>query len=195
MALQHTLARLSALELSPDERLAVDGFLERYKPTTKDLYACDLIIFITWCQELGLSFLDIKRVHLEQFSRFLMGEKANSARSTQRRLQTLRSFYHLSVADEFVVKDPTLMLQMPKYHNDPSSIAWLDRFDMSALFKVAHETSVHHETLVALMGMMGLRVSEACNVRIEDYAEDALGYHMLSLTGKGDKPATARTVG
>jgi site-specific recombinase XerD len=184
------MERLYSLNLSADETLAVEGFLQRYKEPTRELYASDLFIFITWCRSRNLPVLSVKRIHLEQFSRYLMEERGNSAASTDRRLRTVKGFYKLATADEFITKDPSLMLMMPKSQVDPASIEWLDRFEMAALLKAARETSPHHEALVALMGMMGLRVSEACGVRIEDYAEDEIGYRMLRLVGKGGKPAS-----
>ncbi|TFD60498.1 hypothetical protein E3T41_09540 [Cryobacterium sp. Hh38] len=44
--------------------------------------------------------------------------------------------------------------------------------------------------LFALMGRMGLRVSEACTVQIEDFQDEVRGHRALRLTGKGNKDAT-----
>jgi integrase len=40
------------------------------------------------------------------------------------------------------------------------------------------------------MGLLGLRVSEACNVNVEDFRDTERGHRVLRLTGKGGKPAT-----
>jgi integrase/recombinase XerD len=46
-----------------------------------------------------------------------------------------------------------------------------------------------HAALAALLGLNGLRVSEACDTNIEDLAVD-LGQRTLRIVGKGNTPAT-----
>jgi integrase/recombinase XerD len=50
--------------------------------------------------------------------------------------------------------------------------------------------AVMDAALITLMGMLGLRVSEACAVKIEDYQDIERGHRVLRLVGKGGKPAT-----
>lgn len=56
--------------------------------------------------------------------------------------------------------------------------------DIIAMYSVANHS--HHRALVVLMGMMGLRVSEARGVKV-DHFSDASGEVMLTVRGKGDK--------
>ncbi len=49
---------------------------------------------------------------------------------------------------------------------------------------------MHHGALAYLLGINALRASEACAVRIEDYADTLRGHRVLHLVGKGNKPAT-----
>ena len=44
--------------------------------------------------------------------------------------------------------------------------------------------------LISMLGLLGLRVSEACNMRIENIHGMERGHRTLSLEGKGRKPAT-----
>lgn len=172
------------------EDAALAGFLARYRGTTRKLYESDVRMFYTWCTREGIAPIQASRAQVEMFGRYLEDERHNQPSSVARRLGALRMFFRVAVADELILRDPTAMLRMPKVHRDPEAIAWLNRTQMGALLKAARETSPAHEALVALMGMLGLRVSEACGLRIEDYAEDALGYRVLHVMGKGDKPAT-----
>ena len=171
------------------EREAVDNFLARYTNGTLDLYTLDLRIFLEWCQRESLEVLSMKRVQLERFGAFLATERNNSPRSVARRLHTVKGFYRLATADDLIQKDPGVMLSVPHYWDDPKDIAWLDRFEVANLLRAAEATSPAHHALIGLMGMLGLRVSEACNVRIEDYQEEEKGYRILTLIGKGNKPA------
>lgn len=56
--------------------------------------------------------------------------------------------------------------------------------DIIAMYSVAYRP--HHRALVVLMGMMGLRVSEARDVKVEHF-DDSSGEVMLTVRGKGDK--------
>jgi integrase len=51
-----------------------------------------------------------------------------------------------------------------------------------------HYDSSHH-ALAVLLGLNGLRVSEACETNVEDLAVER-GHRTLRITGKGNKPAT-----
>ena len=174
-------------EPSPLAQLARAGFLDRYTAGTRSLYEYDLDVFFGWCTDQGLDPLDARRPHLEAFGRWLMNERRNGARSTCRRLQTIRSFYRLAVADEIIDRDPTILLRMPRWHVDRSTIAYLDPQQVGRLLRVAEAMSPAHHALVALMAMLGLRVSEVCGIDIEDLAEDALGYVVLTARRKGGK--------
>lgn len=171
------------------DMIAAAGFLARYKGQTRKLYEIDLRIYYAWCERVGIRPLEAQRPHLELFARYLEDERGNIASTVAHRLGVLKTFFGILAADGIVAKDPTTLLRMPKVRRDPSAIAWLDRAQMGNLIRAARETSPHHECLVVLMGMLGLRVSEACNVRIEDFTDDTLGYRTLRVLGKGDKPA------
>ncbi|OJU39668.1 MAG: hypothetical protein BGN97_00160 [Microbacterium sp. 69-10] len=177
----------SAIETA--DLIAAAGFLARYKGETRKLYEIDMRIFYDWCARVGIRPLQAQRAHIELFARHLETERANAPSTVAHRLGVLKTFYSIAADDDLIVKDPTTRLRMPKVHRDPSAIAWLDRAQMGNLLRAARDTSPHHECLVVLMGMLGLRVSEACNVRIEDFADDPLGYRTLRVVGKGDKPA------
>jgi integrase/recombinase XerD len=121
------------------------------------------------------------------FAAHLRYARGNGPRSVKRRLQVLRQFYRLAVADELIDRDPTVMLQLPRSKPDFAKIAWLDPHEMGALLRAAEAESPAHHALVALMCMLALRVSEACDVRIEDFGEDDLGYRTLTVRGKGGR--------
>ena len=177
----------------PASRLAVearDNFLAHYKNGTLTLYELDLRIFFDWCADAGTDPLDVRRSTLERFVNDLMNVRGNSPRSAVRRFQTVRSFYRLAAADEIIDRDPTWMVRLPKWSVDRSTIAWLDKHEMGRLLRAAEATSPAHHALIALMGMLGLRVSEACGARLEDIREDNLGYTTLTVTRKGGKEAT-----
>lgn len=179
----------STAELDTADMVAAAGFLARYTGATRALYEIDLRIFYTWCAQVRIRPLQAQRPHLELFARHLEEERHNQPSTVVHRLGVLKTFYTVACADGTVAKDPTVLLRMPKVHTDPSTIGWLDRAQMGNLLRTARQAGPHHECLVVLMGMLGLRVSEACHVRIQDFTDDPLGYRTLRVIGKGDKPA------
>ena len=76
----------------------------------------------------------------------------------------------------------------------------MDRGELGAFLFTAERFDAAHATLAVLLGLNGLRVSEACSTNIEDLGFER-GHRTLRIVGKGDKPAmiplvprTARTV-
>ena len=172
---------------SPLAEMARTGFLDRYTAGTRRLYELDLRMFFDWCADHDLDPVDVRRAHLEAFGRALITDRGNSPRSACRRLQTIRSFYRLAVADEIIDRDPTILMRMPRWHVDRSTIAFLNPQQVGQLLRAAESMSPAHHALIALMAMLGLRVSEACAVQIGDLTEDALGYVGLTATRTGGK--------
>jgi site-specific recombinase XerD len=174
----------------PASILARDAFLRRYTGETRKLYGTDLRLFFDWCAQSELDPLAARRLHLEEFAEHLATVRRNKPVSVRRRLQTLKSFFALAYADELIDRDPTVMLRMPKVHKDPERLVWLDRFQVGQLLHAAGEESPDHHALLALMAMLGLRVSAACRARIEDVVVDEHGTRRLRVVEKGARTHT-----
>jgi len=67
----------------------------------------------------------------------------------------------------------------------------LHPLEFAALLSAARTSSPNDHALVCLLGMLGLRVSEACNADITDSRYES-GYELLHVIGKGAKPADTR---
>jgi integrase/recombinase XerD len=172
------------------DELAANAYLSRYSGATRDMYRTDLRIFFDWCAFNRVVPLEASRMHLEFFSRYLEEERGNRPASVHRRLSTVRGFYRIAVADEWIDRNPSEYLRMPKVRYDETRTLGLDRIELGNLIQTARATSPRDAALVSLMGMLGLRVSETCAVNIEDYSTVERGHRVLFLVGKGDKPAT-----
>lgn len=164
---------------------AVNYFLDRYVDPTRAMYERDLHIFFDWCLERGVDPVDVRRPDLEEFIRHLLDERGNAPSSVRRRVQTVRGYYSLAHADELIPRNPGVMLRLPVLHRDPERLVWLDRFQLGALLKTAENTSAHQHSMVAMMSMLGLRVSAACRARIEE----------VSITNTGDRQMRVREKG
>jgi integrase/recombinase XerD len=172
-------------------KLAVAGFLARYSGHTYAAYDMDLRILFEWCNANELHPLeDVTRAHLELFARHLEIERHNNPASVHRRMSTIRCFYRIAEIDEIIAKSPAEHVRLPKLFRDETNMLGLDRTELGGLIATARASTPHDAALITLMGMLGLRVSEACAVRIEDIQGFERGHRTLTLVGKGGKPAT-----
>jgi integrase/recombinase XerD len=65
---------------SPQEQLALAGFLAGYTGLTREAYALDLRQFTAWCQQRHLRLFQIRRADIECFARDM--EARGRARAT-----------------------------------------------------------------------------------------------------------------
>jgi site-specific recombinase XerD len=173
-----------------EEEIAALAFLSGYHGATRTMYLADLRIFFDWCATNGVRPLEAQRVHLEFFARHLEEDRKNGAAAVHRRLSTIKGFYRIAEADDRLKKNPTLFLRMPKVQYDETRTLGLDRMELGRLIQTARASSPRDAALISLMGLLGLRVSEACAVQIEDFSQTTRDHHVLQLTGKGNKRAT-----
>lgn len=89
-------------------------------------------------------------------------------------------------------------MRRPQVH--PSNARGLDRSGLDVFLFAAEQHDRNHAALAVLLGLNGLRVSEACATSVEALGFER-GHRTLGIVGKGNKPAmiplvprTARTV-
>lgn len=179
------------LSISPPDA-AVLGYLGRYSsPGTIAVYTMGLRILFEWCAKQNLGVLeDVQRPHLELFARYLENERHNSPSTIHSRLLVVRSFYQFAEFDGYITKSPATHIRLPRVFKDETKTLGLDRNELGAMVQTARASTVSDAALITLLGLLGLRVSEACNVRIEDTHGELRGHRTLSIIGKGTKPAT-----
>lgn len=173
-----------------EDEMALASFLHRYSGNTRGKYAIDLKVFFEWCYANGLKPLAAQRVHLEVFKTYLETVRGNKPSTVAGRLSAITSFYALAVADDRIVKNPGAYLKKPKVIWDEARALGLPRQELSQLIYTARSLSPEDDALITLMAVLGLRVSEACGVNVEDFRDVERGHTVLRLTGKGGKPAT-----
>lgn len=95
------------------EPAAIAGFLARYNGNTLVSYTTDLRLFAEWCTNNDLRLLDVRRAHLEIFSRAT--EADGRMRSTvARRLSTLGSCYRYRHVEGILEGNPAANVRRPK---------------------------------------------------------------------------------
>ncbi len=107
-------------------------------------------------------------------------------------------FYRFAHIDGRTSSNPAQYVRRPRVH--PSTARGLDRSELGAFLFTAERYDHDHAALSVLLGLNGLRVSEACATNVEDLGFER-GHRTLQIVGKGNKPAviplvprTARTL-
>lgn len=106
-------SRLQALlpERQSDEDL-IARFLLGYRYRTRAAYRADLRDFRAWCVRIRIGLLDVRRSHIEAYSRQL--EQAGRSRATvARRLTTLTGFYRYAVQEGTLPHSPVAHVRRP----------------------------------------------------------------------------------
>jgi len=156
--------------LFDEARLAVAGFLARYSEPTRRSYTSDLRQFFAWCDSVGVAIFEAKRPHLELWARSM--EERGLARATiGRRLSTVAGFYRIATLDGLLEHSPAQYVRRPKIDTESATLG-LDRMELSAFIAQGAAAGPVDHALACLLGLLGLRVSEACSIDIEDLGTD-----------------------
>jgi integrase len=107
-------------------------------------------------------------------------------------------FFRFAHVDGRTASNPAQYVRRPRVH--PSTARGLDRSELGVFLFTAERYDRDHAALAVLLGLNGLRVSEACSTNVEDLGFER-GHRTLQIIGKGNKPAviplvprTARTI-
>jgi len=115
------------------------------------------------------------------------GEAQLAASTIDRRLSTVCGFDRFAHIDGRIGSNPAECVRRPQVH--PSDARGLDRCELGMFLAAADRYDSAHQALAVLLGLNGLRVSEACATNVEDLAVER-GHRILRITGKGNRPAT-----
>jgi integrase/recombinase XerD len=185
------------LPLVDEAQLAAAAFLARYNGRTLESYRADLRRFFQWSTDVGLAPLAASRAHIELY-RSAMEARGLAAATIDRRLSTVCGYYRFAHIDGRIAANPAQFVRRPQVH--ATTQRGMDRNELASFLYTAERVSPMHAALAVLLGLNGLRVSEACGANIEDLGFER-GHRILLIVGKGKQPAgiplvprTARTV-
>jgi site-specific recombinase XerD len=180
-----------------EAELAAIAFLARYSGRTLEAYRQDLRFFLAWTASVGFEVLAATRPHIELF-RYHMEQRGLASSTIDRRLATVCGLYRFAHIDGRIGSNPAQYVRRPKVH--PSQGHGMDRTELGRFLFTAEQGGYQRAALAVLLGLNGLRVSEACETDIGDLGFDR-GHRTLRILGKGHKsaviplaPRTARTV-
>ncbi len=159
-------------------------FEKALSPNTLDAYVCDVEKLFVHLDEQGIHPKDVKLEDLETFLAALH-DKDIHARSQARVLSGIRSFYQYLVLDGHMDADPTLLLEAPKIGRKLPEVLSLEEIDMLIdAIDLSKREGQRNRAILETMYSCGLRVSEACNLKLSDlYLKEGF----IKVEGKGSK--------
>ena len=181
-------------------RVAVAAYLARYKGLSRAHTDSDPQVFLRWCGERDLDPLAARRVDVELFVRWLQEARRFKPSTVSRRLSVVICFYRTCVVDAVLDYSPAAYVRRPSVPAESPTLG-LSHLQFEAMI-VAARTSINpfDFALVAMLGLLGLRIFEACALSIDDLGEEH-GHRVLRVCGKGGKvvlvplpPAVGRAI-
>jgi integrase/recombinase XerD len=154
---------------------------------TREAYGRDLADFARWCAALGLGLLDVTRSHAELYSRDLAERRGLSPATVARRLAAMASFFDRMLDEDLIARNPIARVRRPRVSRESPRLG-LERDELVQLLHTAQRHSVRAHALICLLGLNGLRVSEATGADITDVDRE-YGHRVLRVLGKGGKVA------
>ena len=193
----------TALDAAPKslDQLAGAWLLAYESRRTQEAYRKDLEGFVAWATAEPRPNVEINgypgelpsfdpmradRATLDLYARWLEGQGL-AASTRARKLASLSSFYAYAADAGAIPANPAANVRRPKVSSDSPRLG-LDKGELAAIIEAAGQ-SAHAErdlALIALLGLLGLRVSEACRVEAHDLSSER-GHQLLAVARKGGK--------
>lgn len=159
-------------------------FEKALSTNTLDAYIRDVEKLIVYLDKEGIDPLAAELGNLENFLAHLHDKKI-SARSQARILSGIRSFYRFLVLEDYITADPTLLLESPKIGMKLPEVLSLEEIDMLIeAIDLSKREGQRNRAIIETLYSCGLRVSEACNLKLSDlYLKEGF----IKVEGKGSK--------
>jgi integrase/recombinase XerD len=181
-------------------RLAVAAYLARFKGSSREHTESDLRCYLAWCAERGLDPLAARRPHLELYIRWMQEIRRFKPSTVSRRFSVVTGFYRTCVIDGLLEHSPAEHVRRPTVPAESPTLGFT-HLQFEALLTAARESSSRCDfALVAMLGLLGLRIFEATGADITDLGEEH-GHRVLRVCGKCTKvvliplpPAVGRAI-
>jgi integrase/recombinase XerD len=181
-------------------QVASTAYLGRYRGQTRIHTESDLRVFLRWCTGMDLDPLTAVRADIERYVRWLQDIRCYQPSTVSRRLSVVVGFYRVCVIDQILPHSPAAYVRRPTVPAESPTLG-LGHLQFEALITTARlSANINDFALIALLGLLGLRIFEACGSNIADLGEEH-GHRVLRVRGKGGKvvqvplpPAIARAI-
>jgi site-specific recombinase XerD len=181
-------------------RLAVAAYLARFKGSSREHTESDLRCYLSWCAERGLDPLAAKRPYLELYIRWMQEVRRFKPSTVSRQFSVTAGFYRTCVLDGVLEHSPAEYVRRPSVPAESPTLGF-PHLQFEALLTAARQSPNRYDfALVAMPGLLGLRIFEVSSADITDLSEEH-GHRVLRVRGKGTKivlvplpPAVGRAI-
>ena len=170
--------------------MIVDEFIKylrierNYSKYTLKNYELDINDYINFCSDRNL---DIYKVSYNYIKKYLiyMYDKKYKASSISRKISSLRAFYKYLYDKELVNKNIFKYISLPK--KEKRLPKYITNEDVDIIFNIPNINTpigIRNRLILELLYGTGIRVSELCNIKLEDinFSEKS-----IRILGKGSK--------
>lgn len=173
-----------ALPSSPNDdlflRLATAAHLGRFTGTSRMHTESDLRLFFAWCAAQHLAPQAAQRAQIERYVRWMQEVRRFKPSTVSRRMAVVTGFYRTCVIDAVLKHSPADYVRRPVVPPESPTLG-LSHLQFGALLTAARESAnVFDFALVAMLGLLGLRIFEACGADIADMGEEH-GHYVLRV--------------
>src|SRR5271170_389128 len=200
--------------LTDQLRLAVAAYLARFKGSSREHTGSDLRCYLAWCAERSLDPPDARpppaaarrpppaarRPLLELCLGWMHEVRLFKPSTVSRRFSVVAGFYRTCVIDGLLEHSPAEHVRRPPVPPESPTLGFT-HLQFEALLTAARDSANPCDfALVAMLGLLGLRIFEATGADISDLGEEH-GHRVLHVCGKGGKvvliplpPAVGRAI-
>jgi site-specific recombinase XerD len=181
-------------------RLAAAAYLARFTGISRNRTEPDLRCYLAWCAERGLDPLAAQRPQLKLYIRWMQEIRRFKPSTVSRRFSVTAGFYRTCVLDGVLEHSPAEHVRRPPVPAESPTLGFT-HLQFETLLTAARESDNPCDfALVAMLGLLGLRIFEATGTDIADLGEEH-GHRVLRVCGKGSKvvliplpPAVGRAI-
>jgi len=157
---------------------------KRYSLHTCSAYRRDLNNFLEFISRYEINNWETVTIHhSRQYVSYLHQQK-QSAKSIQRKLSSLRSFFHYLMRENILAANPVEGVKAPKVEKHLPKVLDVDQVQQLFAKNESDPLLLRDLAMLELLYGSGLRLSELVGVNLNDID---LSDHSLRVTGKGSK--------
>lgn len=120
-----------------------------------------------------------------------LAKKDISARSTARKLSSIRGYYDFLLSEEIIQHNPTINVELPKYQAPTPKILSIEEIkQLISALKNDSPSDIRLQAMISLLYASGMRVSELISLKLADLRIDYNTQSIASdfvINGKGNK--------
>jgi integrase/recombinase XerD len=165
-------------------RRVITEFLSGHQRHTRNAYRRDLRDYLAFCAHRHLDVMGARRSDIRSYLDHLEGMGRSSA-TLARRLVTLRGFYETAVDEGILESSPVARIRSRR-PRPQTRVRSLTRHELDRFLISAEHQDDRTKALAWLLAATGLRISEACNARIEHLHHQS-GETWLDVRCKGER--------